>query len=321
MLPLVDTDEEWNAVVREDTVLRPGVEDLCVRLGLRGSPLTRLPDGSQPVYTVGEDFVLKLFPRPAARHGVAEGRVLAHVHNRLPVPTPAVHACGEDENGWRYVLMSRLHGENLARVWGHVPRHDRERLVSEIGTVLATLHALDPAPLEDVLGPGDWGAFLDHRREETAEQQRRNGLREPWLRQIPGFLDSVALPRAPRRTLLHTEVMRQHFLVDPVGWRLTGLFDFEPAMIGDAAYDFVGVGVFVTRGDARLMSRLTASYGHAFDPAVLMAHALLHVYSDLPWYMRELGAPEEGTLNGLAEAWFGMDVPVRHMRTRGPRDK
>jgi hypothetical protein len=51
-------------------------------------------------------------------------------------------------------------------------------------------------------------------------------------------------------SLLHTEAMPQHFLVDPDGWRLTGL---------------------------------------------------------LPWYMRELHVPVEGTLPGLAEAWFGRD--------------
>ncbi|MER6287026.1 phosphotransferase family protein [Streptomyces sviceus] len=307
MLPPVETDEEWNEVVRDETVMRPGVEDLCARLGLRGRTPTRFPDGSQPVYAVGEDLVLKLFPATAARHGLAEGRVLAHIQGQLPVPTPEVHACGEYGHGWRYVLMSRLHGRNLAQVWDDVPQVDRERLVTAIGTALAALHALDPTPLEAVLGPGDWGAFLDRRGEETVEQQRGHGLPGPWLEQIPGFLASVSLPRAPRRTLLHTEVMRQHFLVDPDGWRLTGLFDFEPAMIGDAAYDFVGVGLFVTRGDPRLMSRLSSSYGHAFDPAVLMAHTLLHVYSDLPWYMRELGAPEQGTLDELAHLWFGPD--------------
>jgi hygromycin-B 7''-O-kinase len=57
-----------------------------------------------------------------------------------------------------------------------------------------------------------------------------------------------------------------------------------------------GVGLFVTRGDPHLMARLTDSYGHAFEPAELLAYTLLHVYSNLPWYLRELDAP--------AEAWF-----------------
>jgi hygromycin-B 7''-O-kinase len=305
MLPAVHTDEEWDTVVPDEAVMRPGAEDLCARLGLPGAPLTRFPDGSQPVYAVGDELVLKLFPAAAAEDGVAEGRVLTHLQGRLPVPTPRVHDFGSYENGWRYVLMSRLPGENLAHAWDRVPRADRERLVAEVGETLAVLHSLDPAPLDDVLGPGDWGVFLDRRRAQTVEQQRAHGLPEVWLEQIPDFLASVPLPRTPRRSLLHTEVMRQHLLVDPDGWHPTGLFDFEPAMIGDAAYDFVGVGLFLTRGDPGLLTRLTASYGRTFEPAQLLAYTLLHVYSNLPWYMRELGTPADETLPSLAQRWFG----------------
>ncbi|MGN9762522.1 phosphotransferase family protein [Streptomyces sp. SD31] len=305
MLPPVETDEEWDAVVPDEKVMRAGAEDLCARLGLAGLPLRRFPDGSQPVYAVGDEHVLKLFPGAAARDGIAEGRVLSHVQGLLPIPTPRVQDAGPYENGWRYVLMSRLRGENLAGAWDRVPRADRERLVAEIGEALAVLHALDAAPLEDVLGPGDWGRFVDRQREGAVERQRERGLPAAWLEQIPEFLAAVPLPRTPHPSLLHTEVMRQHLLVDPDGWRLTGLFDFEPAMIGDRAYDFVGVGLFVTRGDPRLLARLTESYGTAFAPAELLAYTLLHVYSNLPWYMRELGAPADGTLPSLAEAWFG----------------
>ncbi|MFF2775552.1 phosphotransferase family protein [Streptomyces sp. NPDC058052] len=305
MLPPVETDEEWDAVVPDESVMRPGAEDLCARLGLADRPLTRFTDGSQPVYAVGDDHVLKLFPGAAAQDGVAEGRVLSHVQGRLPVPTPRVRDSGPYENGWRYVLMSRLRGENLAAAWDRVPRSDRERIVTEIGETLAVLHSLDPDPLGDVLGPGDWGAFLDRRCADAVERQRERGLPDSWLEQIPDFLASVPLPRDPHRSLLHTEVMRQHFLVEPEGWRLTGLFDFEPAMIGDRAYDFVGVGLFVTGGDPALLARLAQAYGHSFAPPELLAYTLLHVYSNLPWYMRELHAPAEGTLHSLAEAWFG----------------
>ncbi|AZQ75067.1 aminoglycoside phosphotransferase family protein [Streptomyces luteoverticillatus] len=307
MLPPVETDEQWDAVVPDESVMRPAVEDLCGRLGLAGAPLVRFPEGTQPVYAVGDEHVLKLFPGAAARDGVAEGRVLSHVEGRLPVATPRVRACGPYENGWRYVLMSRLPGESLAHCWDRIPPADRERLVAGIGEALAVLHSLDPGPLEDVLGPGDWGAFLDRRRECAVEQQRTRGLPAAWLEQIPEFLDSVPLPRAPRRSLLHTEVMRQHVLVDvdADGWRLTGLFDFEPAMVGDRAYDFVAVGLFVNQGEPALQTRLATAYGHAFAPDELLAYTLLHVYSDLPRYLRELPVPTTGTLPALAEAWFG----------------
>ncbi|GHE58413.1 phosphotransferase [Streptomyces longispororuber] len=310
MLPPVYTDEEWDAVVPDETVMLPGTEDLCARLGHAGAPLTRFGEGSQPVYAVGDALVLKLFPGAAADDAATEARVLAHVHGRLPVATPEVHASGAYENGWRYVLMSRLSGEGLHHAWPRVPEGGRERLVARAGEVLAALHALDHAPLADAVGPGDWAAFTARQRADAVERQRAKGLPEHWLEQIPDFLASVPLPAvAGRRALLHTEFMRDHLLAAPApgggGWELTGLFDFEPAMIGDPAYDFVGVGLFVTRADPRLLARLMAAYGRTFEPRLLLAYTLLHVYSNLPWYLRELPAPPEPTLDALAECWFG----------------
>jgi hygromycin-B 7''-O-kinase len=315
MLPTVDTDEQWDAVVPDEAVMRPGVEDLCGRLGLAGAPLDRFTEGSQPVYAVGDELVLKLFPGAAADDGIVEARVLSHLEGRLPVPTPRVHATGAYENGWRYVLMSRLPGEDLAVAWPRLPRADRERLITEAGETLAALHALGPGPLTDALGPGDWGAFLAGQRADVVRRQRERGLPESWLEQIPGFLDAVPLSDDPPRVLLHTEFMRQHLLVGrgPAGCSagggptLTGLFDFEPAMIGDRAYDFVGVGLFVTRGEPGLLGRFMEAYGRTFEPRELLAHTLLHVYSNLPWYLRELPAPSLPTLDAVAEAWFDSD--------------
>ncbi|MEU9116551.1 hypothetical protein AB0D04_33580 [Streptomyces sp. NPDC048483] len=52
LLPRVDTDEEWDAVVPDERVMRPGAAALCTHLGLRDATLTRYPTGSQPVYKV-----------------------------------------------------------------------------------------------------------------------------------------------------------------------------------------------------------------------------------------------------------------------------
>ncbi|MER7579105.1 aminoglycoside phosphotransferase family protein [Kitasatospora sp. NPDC097691] len=305
MLPLVLTDKEWDAVVPDESVMRPGAEALCARLGVGGLPLERFAEGSVPVYAVGDEHVLKLFPAASARDGLVEARVLERLRGALPIPTPVVREAGEYVNGWRYVLMSRLPGEGLAPAWPRIPQPERERIARDCGEALAALHALDPEPLADALGPGDWLAFLDDRRADAVARRRRRGLPEAWSEQIPDFLAAAPLPAAPGRALLHTEFMREHLLTDPAaGWRLTGLFDFEPAMIGDPDYDLVAVGLFTTRADPHLLGQLLAAYGRAVDPRLLMAYTLLHVYSNLPWYLREL-KPSARTLDALAEEWFG----------------
>lgn len=308
MLPLVETGEELDEVVRDEALLRPAVADLCERLGLVPKPMVRYLEGSLPVYAIGAAHVLKLFPAFEKLDARREERMLTHVYGRLPVPTPQLHSAGAYKNGWSFVLMSRLPGESLAEAWPRIPAAEQDRLVTEAGETLAALHGLSPAPLAGVIGPADWSLFVDAQRANAVEQQRESGLSQEWLEQIPWFLGSVPLPAPARRVLLHTEFMRQHLTVDPDTWRLTGLFDFEPAMAGDPAYDFVSVGLFVSCGRPRLLKRFYEAYGRPpFDPHTLMAYTLLHVYSNLRSYLRMLPPPPRPTLDSLAQTWFGAD--------------
>ncbi|WP_320781379.1 aminoglycoside phosphotransferase family protein [Streptomyces sp. CRN 30] len=307
MLPSVDTVDELDEVVRDEALLRPAVQDLCAQLGLGKIRVLRFEEGSLPVYEVGDSLVLKLYPGFESAEALREARVLSHLEGRLPVPTPKVHAADLYKNNWRYVLMSRLPGEGLARTWRRIPAADRDRIVTEAAEVLAALHAVDPEPVADVVGPADWGRFVAVRRANALAHHRAAGLPPHWLEQIPDFLRSVPLAAPARGVLLHTEFIREHLIVDPHdGWRLTGLFDFEPAMIGDPAYDLAGAALFITRADPRQLGRFYAAYGRApHPPRELLAHTLLHVFSDLVWSLRELPAPPRPRLDDMAEAWFG----------------
>lgn len=307
MLPSVDTVDELDGVVRDEALLRPAAQDLCAQLGLAGARLVRFEEGSLPVYSVGGTLVLKLYPAFQAAEAVREARVLSHLWGQLPVATPRLHSADLYKSGWRYVLMSRLPGESMSLAWSRIPPADQDRLISEAGELLAALHALDPSPLTDVVGPADWNRFLAVRTANAVGHHTAGGLPAPWLEQIPDFLRSVQLAAPSQRVLLHTEFMREHMTVDPQdGWRMTGLFDFEPAMIGDPAYDLAGAAMFVTRGDPRRLRRFYKAYGRdPHPPRELLAHALLHVYSDLVWYLKELPVPPRPRLDDLAETWFG----------------
>jgi hygromycin-B 7''-O-kinase len=300
MLPAVSTDTEWQAVVWDEKIVRPAAEDLAARLGLLGAGLRRYPGGSRPVYAVGDRRVLKLYPTVSAPDGVTEARVLDYLNGRLPVATPELLAHGEYENGWRYVLMSQLPGTELAAAWPAIPRPHQDRVVSEAGQMLAALHGLDPEPLDPILGPADWAGFLAGQRAAALERQRQVKLPDLWLSQIEDFLDSVPLTPGRERALLHTEVIREHLVVNPGTWTLSGLLDFETAMTGDRAYEFAAVGLFVSRGDPRLLGRILAACGRGFDPRELLAYALLHVHSNLPECLAQLRAPSEPTLDSLA---------------------
>jgi hygromycin-B 7''-O-kinase len=110
--------------------------------------------------------------------------------------------------------------------------------------------------------------------------------------------------------LLHTEVMREHLLVERRNgaWRISGLFDFEPAMIGAPEYELAAVGIFLTCAEPGLLGALLDAYGGEVDdelPFRVMAYALLHRYSNLRWYLERLPVVDEaGDLESLARRWF-----------------
>jgi hygromycin-B 7''-O-kinase len=313
VLPPAATEEAFAKVGGDEAALRPGVERLCRTLGVDAAGLTRYAAGSRPVYAVG-DLVLKLFPPVATWPDYRiEAELLPALPGRLPTATPRVHAAGE-QDGWGYILMSRLPGLPLGGVWDRVPAADRDRLAGDLGETIAALHRVPPP---EIAGwwPDDWPAFVARQRAEVAGEQLGLGLPAAWADQIPGFLDEVAPPIRPP-ALLHTEVMREHLLVsqDAGGaWRLSGLIDFEPAMRGDPEYEWGAVAVFVSEGDGAFLARTLTAYGYPrdqLDRALrrrLLAWLLLHRYSNLAWYLRRMPTPDGPTLDALADRWFATE--------------
>lgn len=299
--PDADDEEDFDFIATDERALGPGVRALLAELGVPEPP-HRFPSGSLPVYAVGR-HVLKLFPPVYLDELPVEAAVLAAVHGRLPVPTPGVHRSGEYE-GWGYILMDRLPGRPLAQAWDDA---DRDRIADRLGATLAALHAV-PAPEVDGWFPADWDAFAAGQRAGCAGRHRALGLPSAWATQIPGFLDRVDLGTGPT-VLVHTEVMRDHLLVDEHG-DLSGLIDFEPAVRGVAEYEFAAVGAYGSCGDARFLGRTLRAYGYRDDQLDaafrrrLLAWLLLHYYSNLAALLGRLPAPAEPTLEALADRWF-----------------
>jgi hygromycin-B 7''-O-kinase len=278
--------------------------------GLAGAEVTRFAAGSVPVYAVGPAHVLKLFPAAEEAFWRTEVTALQAAQGRLPVATPGVHAAARS-GAWRYILMDRLPGQPLDGVWGDLPPAARADLMDQVGQLLGALHALPVAALGAITP--DWAAFVAGQRAGCVARQAQYKLTTPWLEQVAPFLDAVALSAPAAPALLHTEVMHAHLLVTPAaeGWRLSGLVDFEPAMVGDPEYELASVGVFVSCGDPALFQRVLDGMGVPAAARVglarrVMAWMLLHRYSRLTWYLERLPPPPGvESLDALAEAWLG----------------
>lgn len=311
-LPQATDEPGWDALCADDAALAPGVAAVCTHHGLAGQPVRRYGSGSLPVYAIGDAQVLKLFPPPEGEHASIEARTMSAVHGALPIPTPRLLA-HDVIDGWHCLLMTQLRGRRLVDVWPELSLEQRDRFADELGASIAALHAIDTSPLAD-FGPR-WDEFLPAQRAGAVERQRECRLGARWLERLPDFLDRWMPPIDTRRSLLHTELMREHLMVanEGTGWQLSGLFDFEPAMLGAPEYDFASFGLFVACGDGRLLRRSLRAYGYQddqLDAALqnrLMAYAILHRYSNLRWYLERVPAPGATTLEELATHWWALD--------------
>jgi hygromycin-B 7''-O-kinase len=313
MAPLLPalTAADYSAVHPHTEGWLPAVRVIAQRHGLEGTP-TRFGDGSMVVFAVGEQHVIKLYPPFCADKHLRERAALARIQGRVGFATPEIVADGEVE-GWPYLVMTRVTGVPIDKVWGQLPEAERERLASEAGEAVARLHALPVeglSPLEV-----DWGEFLQRQTARCVERQRSQGVAEPWLEQIPAYLEAtrVHFPSSFPTALLHTELGPGHlFLTERRGrWELEGLIDFADALVGHPEYDFAAVGLFITRGDARWLRAFLLAYGYLpgeLTPALrerLMTYTLLHRYSNLRWYLEQVPPRSStGTLARLAEDWW-----------------
>ena len=309
VLPQAVDEPGWDALLGDDAALAAGVAAVCKRHGLDGLPVLRYDSGSLPVYALGSTHVLKLFPPPEGAYASIEARTLAAVQAALPIPTPRLLAA-DMLDGWHCLLMTQLHGRRLVGAWPELSTPQRDRMADDLGMAIAALHAVDITALADF--EPRWHEFLPAQRDSAVERQRARRLNPSWLERVPEFLQTWMPPIDGCRSLLHTELMREHLLVtvDGSGCHLTGLFDFEPAMLGAPEYDFASFGLFVACGDGRFLRRSLLAYGYhpdQLDAALqcrLMAYALLHRYSNLRWYLERLPAQGATSLEQLASLWW-----------------
>ncbi len=289
-------EEEWAVVVeaiRREHSLEGGV--------------ARFAYGSVPVFAIGGGHVVKLFPPAQRAYFDTERAALERVEGHLPIPTPRVLGAGET-GSWLYLVMTRLPGRPMVEEWPEIGMHDRLGLMREVGAALAALHATPAHGLESLVV--DWPRFMESQRASCQEQQRSRGLQAPWADAVGGFLARWAPGDDGARALLHTELTREHLLVQfsEGAWHASGLFDFEDALFGQHEYEFACAGIFLACAEPGLVGALLDAYGADVDeefPMRIMAYVLLHRYSDLRWYLERLPVPcEAGDLESLARAWF-----------------
>jgi hygromycin-B 7''-O-kinase len=244
--------------------------------------------GTNLVVGLGEQLILKIFPPLLHAQFVAERGALAQLKGRLRLPIPEIAAEGE-RDGWPYLIITRLEGRLGSEVWPALSEDHKERLLREIGTVIAELQRVPPGPLTAI--EPRWDALMARQMQGCRARHQRLGLAQKFLEGLDDLLRDAAelIPMDAPPVILVGEYIPQNFMLacHDGDWSLAGLFDFGDVMTGWRDYDLLGPSAFMAAGRPGRVRSLFEGFGYArteVDFALkrrLMALMLLHRHSDL----------------------------------------
>jgi hygromycin-B 7''-O-kinase len=173
VLPEVRDLESYRRIYRDERTWLPAMRAICRRHGLDSATLRLAPPGTQVVFWVGGNLLIKLFAPLWPADYPVESLVLRELAVPGEVSVPRIVAQGELE-GWPYLVLTRLPGTPLDVIWGDLADDEKEALVSDLGRWMAAFHHTPTARL-DLLDIG-WESFLANQIQTCVVGRRPPGF-------------------------------------------------------------------------------------------------------------------------------------------------
>lgn len=282
----IEFDEQYR--LRPD-LWREAIQEICGCHNIPFIDFHAFEDGSNLVASVAEHFIIKVFPIFHRHQWESECLVLQQLwKNSLSIPIPKMIAMGERTDGWTYVVLSKLTGITLERIWPTCSEGEKVKLMKSIGMMMAKVHSVPTTGLEN-LTP-EWKEFLKDQIAKCRMRHERLKMPDWFVRSLDDYVSrNTALLPEESSVILTGEYTPFNLMVDgtPGDWHISGMIDFGDAMLGFREYDLLGPCLFLGEGNPRLLKALLKGYGHAtiVDPGGLadrlMLLSILHRYSNL----------------------------------------
>lgn len=307
-----ERQDYWDNMNHTEDMYQEAIQEICRKHNIVFENGGKFDEGTMIVFHINEQYVIKLYSPLFKTDFDIECASLKLLSERIPVPE--VIGYGKLE-GWPYIIMSKCKGIALPKVWGSISYTEKEQIIEEISKVIIAMHS---TPIDERFArfTFDWHDYFSHQAKNAQYQQKLCGLKKPLIDQIPKFLEEnlPLIPKTFEKSLLHTELIDGTWILEKNEreWKITGLFDFGDAFVGNREYDIISIGAFVTRGDKKLFRKFLLDYGYKeeeLDEKLkrrFMVNIILHKYSNFVFFMKYSGIkyiPE--TLYDLMEIWFG----------------
>jgi hygromycin-B 7''-O-kinase len=286
-LPNLPNFEAYKAWRADTSQWLPLALDIAHGHGLSTASPHIFSTGTNLVIGLGDELILKLFPPFFRDKFVSERSSLALLRGKLGIPIPEIVFEGKRDR-WPYLVITRLPGVLGSEAWPALPEDQKERVLGEIGAVIAEVQRVPVGELS-LIEPR-WDRFIAAQTAGCRARHVRLGLPPKFLDGLDELLREVPalIPLDSPPVMLTGEYIPENFLLsrDGANWRLSGLFDFGDVMTGWGEYDLLGPSAFMAAGRPRRVRSLFEGFGYSavdIDATLkrrLMALTMLHRASD-----------------------------------------
>lgn len=169
---------------------------------------------------------------------LAEANAMRFVAQHTSIPVPTVH-CSFMYKGETYIVMSRIQGQKVAKMWGPRSPDSKARILKQVKQMIEELHNIPP-PKDIGVSNVDGGAIYDCRLPDTSlwgpfntirdfHRRLRNGFEAGLLNAPDGIEELIAFhdQQWPTPVFTHADLSSLNILV--CGDEVVGIVDWETA--------------------------------------------------------------------------------------------
>lgn len=279
--------------------------------GLPGDQWKPIPEGSNALFQLGDDVIVKLVPPNWRRQGDKELIVAPLLDGKLSLETPRFIGGGDVDN-WVFVISSRLHGTSLAAVWPSLDMDNKHAIMLQVGKLMRELRAITFDA--DIAIRVEWEQYIGTLVSACLARHQRKAMPVHLAEQVMPYLDAAGnFPRPGQLRLIHMDIHPWNLMArnDNGHWTLSGLIDFGDAIVGNCdRFELLTPLMFMAQGNPVLAKALFDSYGllGEVDASTLrrqlMASALIRPDSDVGFCMRQV------PVSGPRDTWEQIAVQL-----------
>jgi len=201
------------------------------------------------VFNINSKFILKIEGKGGQdKHRVERSVVMCKILEKNKIIAPRIIALDISKKiiKQKYVIMTRLEGDNLADVWKELPKNEQDSIVTEYVEILVRMHQIKLDKFGDIVNNhqqhSSWYNYLTGRYNKYFNYlEKYSILSAKILNQVQGlFKENDALFHIKTDpVLVHADFRAKN--IKYYNGKINGIFDFDECLGGHNEFEFTKV--------------------------------------------------------------------------------